>query len=151
MLNLGHPFMVQCPELLPFQQLPSRWPARLLSDFFHSPCYLCLLLCGYSYHRGLTAVTSLFLKWKVKWKSLSHGLYSSWNSPGQNTGVGSLSLLQGIFLTQRLNLGLSGNLSHPGSVDSSKVEHKRSTSGPISGNPNHFPKTARILLPLISL
>ena len=23
-----------------------------------------------------------------------HGLYSSWNSPGQNTGVGSLSLLQ---------------------------------------------------------
>ena len=29
-----------------------------------------------------------------------HGLYSSLNSPGQNTGVGSLSLLQGIFPTQ---------------------------------------------------
>ena len=28
------------------------------------------------------------------------GLYSLWNSPGQNTGVGSLSLLQGIFPTQ---------------------------------------------------
>ena len=27
----------------------------------------------------------------------SHGLYSPWNSLGQNTGVGSLSLLQGIF------------------------------------------------------
>ena len=26
-----------------------------------------------------------------------HGLYSPWNSPGQNTGVGSLSLFQGIF------------------------------------------------------
>ena len=26
-------------------------------------------------------------------------LYSPWNSPGQNTGVGSLSLLQGIFPT----------------------------------------------------
>ena len=26
-----------------------------------------------------------------------HGLYSLWNSSGQNTGVGSLSLLQGIF------------------------------------------------------
>ena len=26
-----------------------------------------------------------------------HGLYSPWNSPGQNTGVGNLSLLQGIF------------------------------------------------------
>ena len=25
-----------------------------------------------------------------------HGLYSSWNSLGQNTGVASLSLLQGI-------------------------------------------------------
>ena len=35
-----------------------------------------------------------------------HGLYSPWNSSGQNTGVGSLSLLQGIFPTQRLNPGL---------------------------------------------
>ena len=32
-----------------------------------------------------------------------HGLYSPWHSPGQNTGVGSLSLLQGIFPTQGLN------------------------------------------------
>ena len=29
-----------------------------------------------------------------------HGLYNPWNSPGQNTGVGSLSLLQGTFPTQ---------------------------------------------------
>ena len=29
-----------------------------------------------------------------------HGLYSPWNSTGQNAGVGSLSLLQGIFPTQ---------------------------------------------------
>ena len=35
-----------------------------------------------------------------------YGLYSPWNSPGQNTGVGSLSLLQGIFPTQGLNPGL---------------------------------------------
>ena len=28
-----------------------------------------------------------------------HGLHSPWNSRGQNTGVGSLSLLQGIFPT----------------------------------------------------
>ena len=32
--------------------------------------------------------------------------YSPWNSPGQNTGVGSCSLLQGIFPTQGLNTGL---------------------------------------------
>ena len=36
-----------------------------------------------------------------------HGLYCSpWNSPGQNTGVGSLSLLQGIFPTQGSNPGV---------------------------------------------
>ena len=37
-----------------------------------------------------------------------HGLYSPWNSPGQNTGVGSLSLLQGIFPTQ----GSKSSLPH---------------------------------------
>ena len=36
----------------------------------------------------------------------SHGLYSPWNSPGQNTGVCSLSPLKGIFPTQGLNPGL---------------------------------------------
>ena len=50
-----------------------------------------------------------------------HGLYSPWNSPGQNTGVGSLSLLQRIFPTQGLNPGLLHcrqilyQLSHKGS------------------------------------
>ena len=50
-----------------------------------------------------------------------HGLYSSWNSPGQNTGVGSLSLLQGSFPTQGSNPGLLHwgwilyQLSHKGS------------------------------------
>ena len=34
-----------------------------------------------------------------------HGLYSPWNSAGQNVGVGSLCLLQGIFPTQRSNSG----------------------------------------------
>ena len=35
-----------------------------------------------------------------------HGLYGPWKSPGQNTGVDSLSLLQGIFPTWQLNPGL---------------------------------------------
>ena len=37
-------------------------------------------------------------KWKSLsrvWLSATHGLYSPWTSPGQNTGVGSHSLLQG--------------------------------------------------------
>ena len=33
-------------------------------------------------------------------------LLCPWNSPGNNTGVGSISLLQGIFPTQELNRGL---------------------------------------------
>ena len=37
---------------------------------------------------------------------LPHGLYSPWNSPGQNTGVGSPSLLQVIFPTQGSSPGL---------------------------------------------
>ena len=50
-----------------------------------------------------------------------HGLHSPRNSPGQNTGMGSLSLLQGIFPTQGLNPGLPhcrrmlDHLSHKGS------------------------------------
>ena len=34
------------------------------------------------------------------------GLYTPWNSLGLNTGVGSLSLLQGIFLTQGSKPGI---------------------------------------------
>ena len=50
-----------------------------------------------------------------------HGLFSPWNSPGQNIGLGSLSLLQGIFPTQELNQVLTHcrqilyQLSHKGS------------------------------------
>ena len=50
-----------------------------------------------------------------------HGIYSPCNSPGQNTGVGNLSLLQGIFPTQGSNSVLLHcrqilyQLSHKGS------------------------------------
>ena len=50
-----------------------------------------------------------------------HGIYSPWNSPGQNNGVDSLSLHQGIFPTQGWNPGLPHcrqilyQLSHRGS------------------------------------
>ena len=61
------------------------------------------------------------------WKSVvfdsfwPNGLHSPWNSLGQNTEVGSLSLLQGIFTTQGSNSGLPHcrrilyQLSHKGS------------------------------------
>ena len=65
-------------------------------------------------------------KWEVSRSVVSdslrpHGLYSSWNSLGQNIGVGSPSLLQGIFPTQGSNPGLPHcrrilyHLSHKGS------------------------------------
>ena len=50
-----------------------------------------------------------------------HWLYSPWNSPGQNTGVGGCPLLKGIFPTQGSNTGLQHcgrilyHLSHQGS------------------------------------
>ena len=54
--------------------------------------------------------TGTLLRVKVKCESLSRvqilpppGLHSPWNSLGQNTGVGSRSLLQGIFPTRGSN------------------------------------------------
>ena len=55
----------------------------------------------------------IFIEWK--WSevkvtqscpSLCHPMDCPWNSLGQNTGVGNLSLLQGIFPTQGSNPGL---------------------------------------------
>ena len=54
---------------------------------------------------GITLSNGL-VKWKFSVMSNSlrpHGLYSPWNSPGQNNGLGGLSLLQGIFPTQESN------------------------------------------------
>ena len=57
-----------------------------------------------------------FLRFLGEWVSESHSVvfnsvtpwapWTPWNSPGQNTGMGSLSLLQRIFPTQELNQGL---------------------------------------------
>ena len=65
-------------------------------------------------HLGASSLPGLYISLKNESESCSvvsnslwpHGLFSSWNSPGQNTGVDSLSLLQQIFPTQGLNLGL---------------------------------------------
>ena len=79
----------------------------------------------------LTKAEDIKIRWqehteKWKWKSLYHirlcdSMDCPWNSPGQNTGVGRLSLLQGIFPTQESNPGLLHcswihyQLSHKGS------------------------------------
>ena len=58
-------------------------------------------------------------------QSCPHGLYSPWNSPGQNTGVGSLSLLQGFFPTQGLNPGSTEPRSLTLLTDSLPAEPQR--------------------------
>ena len=71
-----------------------------------------------------------------------HGLYSPWNSPGQNTGVGSLSLLQGIFPTQG---------SNPGSGLNGGALQAESLPAEPQGKPNpnlHFLSTIYIFLNL---
>ena len=53
---------------------------------------------------------------------LHYGLYSPWDSPGQNTGMGGLSLLQGIFPIRGSNPGFPHSrkilylLNHRGSL-----------------------------------
>ena len=53
-----------------------------------------------------------------------HGLYSPWNSLGQNTGVGSLSLLQGIFPTQGSNPGLLHRRKILDQLSKGSLEHQ---------------------------
>ena len=76
--------------------------------------------------KGLYFASHCWAKCEVKVIQLcltlcDHMDYSPWNSPGQNTGVGNLSLLQGIFPTQGMNAGLLHctwnlyQLSHRGS------------------------------------
>ena len=71
-----------------------------------------------------SVITPIERKWKLLhrvWLCDPHGPYSPWSSPGQNTRVGSHSLLQEIFPTHGLNSGLLhcrwilDQLSHQGS------------------------------------
>ena len=101
----------------------------LHSDGYIFPFLLCLLLLFFSqvflsppqtiiltflhfFFLGMVLITtSCTMLWKVKVSQSRptlwlHGLYWLWNSPGQNTEVGSLSLLQGILPTQGSNPGL---------------------------------------------
>ena len=66
------------------------------------------------HYQSFTYVALLFSRLSESEKSLSHArifvtpwaVYSPWNSPGQNTGVGNLSLHQGVFPAQGSNPGL---------------------------------------------
>ena len=70
--------------------------------------YIILFLCGSPLTKRMLNRYWQNRKWESESCSVvskSLWLYSSWNSPSQNTGVGSCSLLQGIFPTQQSNPG----------------------------------------------
>ena len=82
------------------------WPVlRRLKDFLDltPKHYVLFIIRGWNAKVGSQGSESHSVTSDSLWP---HVLYSPWNSPGQNTGVGSLSLLQGIFLTQGSNPGL---------------------------------------------
>ena len=78
---------------------PQLWGGKL-PVFYFSKTPLIIQNCLVLMRKNKTAIGLQSESGLVVSNSLQpHGLYSPWNSPGQNTGVGSLSLLQGIFTT----------------------------------------------------
>ena len=115
------------------EKLLSTWACMCVSFFFYaSLAFFTYFGCLGLHHAELAPIGSVHRELGLrKYENESHsvvsdslrphGLYNPWNSPGQNTGMGSFSLLQGIFPTQGSNPGLPHcrwslyQLSHSGS------------------------------------
>ena len=108
------------------------WPAQM--SLHHPYISSCETTWGEFFFCNTTPLRSMYESEKWKWKSLNYvWLFETlwtlacqvplWNSPGQNTGVGSLSFLQGIFPTQGSNPDLPHcrqilyHLSRQGSIN----------------------------------
>ena len=76
--------------------------------------YVCVCVCA------CVSCSVVFKSFAIPW-TVTHQAPLSWNSPGNNTGVGSCSLLQSIFRIHESNPGLLHcrqilyHLSHQGS------------------------------------
>ena len=94
---------VWSPTWLPWARSNKPDSVAVLYDFMYLFIwhYISWKEMGPASGKGNWVWERISVEWKWKWKLLSRvWLYSPWNSPGQNTGVGSLSLLQEIFPTQ---------------------------------------------------
>ena len=111
-INLKEVIFIQSEEIL-FYCGRCMWKGK----FLRPQCLFCPLFdlslpCIVIMKHSISVETKSkdSLKVKVTQSCLTlcdpHGLYSPWNSPGQNPGVGNLSLLQGIFPTQGSNPSL---------------------------------------------
>ena len=102
--------------------LPPHAPSLRVTGFLHSGLGLPV--------RVRVLVTQLCLTFCDPMDYTRQAPWSPWDSPGKNTRVGCHSLLQGIFLTQRLNPGLLHcrlilyRLSHQGSPSPFKFPPK---------------------------
>ena len=93
--------------------------------------------CSDYYHHYLQAGSESKSRSVVSHSLRPHGPYSLWNPPGQNTRVGSLSHLQGIFPTQGLNPGLPHCrqiLYHPSHQGSPQAGKGPSVPGKLEDN-----------------
>ena len=120
-LTLGDPMDYTVQGILP-ARIPE-WVAFPFSmEIFptqgENPGFLCCRQTQLSEPQGKLVSESCLV---VSDSLRPYGLYSPWNSPSQDTGVDSHSLLSGIFPTQGLNPGLPYcrqilyQLSHKGS------------------------------------
>ena len=103
------PLSMEFPRQEYWSGLPCPPTGDLTNPGIELPSLMSLALAG----RFFTSSTicKACMKVKVSHSVVSdslqpHRLYSPWSSPGQNTGVGSPSFLQGIFPTQGSNPGL---------------------------------------------
>ena len=106
------PLSMGFPRQEYWSRMPLPLPGNLPDPGISSASLLSLELVGRFHERHLgrlhwTEVSCVKVKVTQSYLTLCdpHGLYSPRNSPGHNAGVGSLSLLQGIFPTQGLSPG----------------------------------------------
>ena len=88
---------------------PRWWLSRSRASWSKASCKEALgkcLLSGFLHQSFLILKTESESHSAVSDSLWPHELHSPWNSLGKNTGVGSRSLLQGIFATQGSNPGL---------------------------------------------
>ena len=109
-LQCGRPEFDPRVEKIPWRRAWKPTPVFLPGE---SPWTRCLAVHGLTKSWTWTQLTKRpsEVKWSESHSVMSNpllpcGLCSPWNSPGQNTGVDSCSLLQGIFPTRGLNPGL---------------------------------------------
>ena len=90
-------FLTLMPTFHLFQEVPAKLGVRACACTHRHTCTLIPCTCQKCESHSVMSNTLR-----------PHGLYSPWNYPGQNTGVGGCSLLQEIFPT----LGLKPGLPH---------------------------------------